>query len=61
MDHSGRYIFARLCLGKNDCEVFTGSPLYLQEGEFFSEDEFVVRSRVTVIYVAVTKALNMMT
>ena len=39
MDHSGRYIFARLCLGKNDCEVFTGSPLYLQE--FFSEDEFV--------------------
>ena len=41
MDHSGRYIFARLCLGKNDREVFTGSPLYLQEGEFFSEDEFV--------------------
>ncbi len=41
MDHSGHYIFAPLCLGKNDCEVFTGSPLYLQEGEFFSEDEFV--------------------
>ena len=32
MDHSGRYIFARLCLGKNDREVFTRSPLYLQEG-----------------------------
>jgi len=28
-------------LGKNDREVFTRSPLYLQEGEFFSEDEFV--------------------
>jgi hypothetical protein len=41
MDHSGCCIFARLCLRKNDHEVFTGSPLYLQEGEFFSEDEFV--------------------
>jgi hypothetical protein len=41
MDHSGRYIFACICLGKNDHEVFTSSPLYLQEGEFFSEDEFV--------------------
>jgi len=41
MDHSGRYIFARICLGKNDCEVFTSSPLYLQEGEYFSVDEFV--------------------
>ena len=41
MDHSGRYIFACICLGKNDREVFTGSLLYLQEGEFFLEDEFV--------------------
>ncbi len=41
MDHSGRYNFARLCLGKNDREVFTASPLYLQEDEFFSVDEFV--------------------
>jgi hypothetical protein len=41
MDHSGCYIFARLCLGKNDHEVFTASPLYLQEGEFFLVDEFV--------------------
>ena len=41
MDHSGRYIFARLCLGGNDREVFTGSPLQLHEGDFFSNDEFV--------------------
>jgi hypothetical protein len=41
IDHSGCYIFARLCLGKNDREVFTASPLYLQEGEFVSIDEFV--------------------
>jgi hypothetical protein len=41
MDHSGHYIFACLCLGKNDHEVFTASPLYLQEGECFSVDEFV--------------------
>jgi len=34
-------IFACICLGKNDGEVFTGSPLYLQEGEFFSDNEFV--------------------
>jgi hypothetical protein len=41
MDHSRCCIFARICLGKNDREVFTGSPLYLQEGDFFLEDEFV--------------------
>jgi hypothetical protein len=35
MDHTGCYIFLRVCLGKNDPEVFTGSPLYLREGEFF--------------------------
>jgi hypothetical protein len=29
MDHSGCYIFACICLGKNDREVFTGGPLYL--------------------------------
>jgi len=28
-------------LGKNDREVLTSSPLYLQEGDYFSEDEFV--------------------
>jgi hypothetical protein len=41
MDHSGRYIFACLCLEKNDHEVFTASPLYLHESEFFSGDEFI--------------------
>jgi hypothetical protein len=41
MDHSGHYIFACICLGKNDHEVFTGSPLYLQEGEFFLDNEFI--------------------
>jgi len=41
MDHSGQFIYARLCLGANDREVYTSSPLYLQEGNYFSEDEFV--------------------
>jgi len=40
-DHTGRYIYVRVCLGRNDREVFTSSPLYLQEGDFFSEDEFI--------------------
>ena len=38
MDHSGRYTYLRLCLGKNDREVFTGSSLYLQEGNFFHQE-----------------------
>ena len=33
--------FHPLCLGKNDHEVFTASPLHLQEVEFFSDDAFV--------------------
>ncbi len=41
MDHTGRYIFVRVSLGKNDREVLTSSPLYLQERGFFSADEFV--------------------
>jgi hypothetical protein len=41
MDHSGRFIYAHVCLGKNDRGVFTSSLLYLQEGDYFSEDEFV--------------------
>jgi len=41
MNHSGWYIYARICLGKNDCEVFTNSPLYLSRGDHFSDDEFV--------------------
>jgi hypothetical protein len=40
-DHSGRYIYTCVCLGKNDCEVFTSSPLYLSEGDYFLDDEFV--------------------
>jgi hypothetical protein len=38
MDHSGWYIYARICLGS---EVFTSSPLYLSEGDYFLDDEFV--------------------
>jgi hypothetical protein len=41
MDHAGRFIFARICLGGNDREVYTSSPLYVQEGNYFSDDEFV--------------------
>ncbi len=41
MDHTGRYIFLLLCLGRNDREVFTGSPLYLREGEFFSDNQWI--------------------
>jgi hypothetical protein len=41
MDHLGWYIFACICLGKNDHEVFTSSPLYLEEGDYFLEDEFL--------------------
>jgi len=33
MDHSGQYIYACICLGKNGCEVFTSS--------YFWDDEFV--------------------
>jgi hypothetical protein len=58
MDHSGRYIFACLCLGKNDHEVLTASPLYLQEGEFFLDDEFIASNmylRVMVVCTAVSR------
>jgi hypothetical protein len=41
MDHSGRFIFARVSLGGNDRECYTGSPLYLQEGKYFSDGQFV--------------------
>ena len=41
MDHSGRFIYGKLCLGANDREVYTNSSLYLQEGNYFSGDEFV--------------------
>jgi hypothetical protein len=41
IDHSGRFIFVRVSLGNNDREVYTTSPLYLDEGAFFSNGEFV--------------------
>jgi hypothetical protein len=41
MDHSGRFIFARVSLGGNDRECYMGSPLYLQEGKYFSDGQFV--------------------
>ena len=41
MDHTGRFIYVRLCLGRNDREVLTSSPLYLLEGDYFSENEWV--------------------
>jgi len=41
MDHSGHCIFAHLCLGANDRDVYTSSPLYLHEGDYFSGEEFV--------------------
>jgi hypothetical protein len=41
MDHSGRFIFARVSLGGNDRDCYTDSPLYLQEGKYFSDDQFV--------------------
>ncbi len=34
-DYTGWFIYVRVALGKNDHEVFTSSPLYLQEGQFF--------------------------
>jgi hypothetical protein len=41
LDHSGRYIYSKVCLGINDREVFTSSSLYFQEVDLFSLEEFV--------------------
>jgi hypothetical protein len=41
IDHSGRFIFCRVCLGNNDREVYTMSPLYLSKGDYFSGNKFV--------------------
>jgi hypothetical protein len=41
MDHSIQFIFARLRLGGYDRDVYTSNPLYQQEGNYFSDDEFV--------------------
>jgi hypothetical protein len=34
-------IDVRVCLGCNDHDIFTSSPLYLNEGNCFCEDEFM--------------------
>jgi hypothetical protein len=39
MDYPGCYIFAQVCLGINDHELF--KSILLQEGEYLSNDEFV--------------------
>jgi hypothetical protein len=41
INHSGKFIFVRVSLGNNDREVYTTSPLYLDECAFFSIGEFV--------------------
>jgi hypothetical protein len=61
MDHSGCYIYVKVVLGKNDREVLISSPLYLQEGEYFSGKllllmvhlmgmgDFVARTKIQVM------------
>jgi hypothetical protein len=46
MDHSGHSIYAQVCLGKDNCEVFTSSLLYFQEGECFSPNDFTAAAGV---------------
>ncbi len=41
MDHTGCFIYAQMCLGRNDKEVLTSNPLYLLEGNYFSDAEWV--------------------
>jgi hypothetical protein len=41
MDHTDRFIYVWLCLGRNDRQVLTSSPLYLLEGDCFSDNEWV--------------------
>jgi hypothetical protein len=41
MDHTVRFIYPQLCLGGNDREVLMSSPLYLLEGDYFSDNEWV--------------------
>jgi hypothetical protein len=63
MDHAGQYIYSHVCLGKNDQEVFTSSPLHLQEGDYFSMDELwhlMEHLRVTVISNAVARTQSIM-
>jgi hypothetical protein len=35
-------LYVRFCLGTNDNEVLTSSPLYLQEGDYCLPEKFVV-------------------
>lgn len=41
MDFTGRYIYVDVALAKNDREMFTSSPLYLQEGQWFSDGQWI--------------------
>jgi len=41
IDRQGRFIYARLCLPTNDREALTSSPLYLQQGEYFTDGEWI--------------------
>ena len=41
IDRTGRIIFFRICLGNNDRECLTQSPLYLQQGLYFADDEWI--------------------
>ena len=41
MDYTGRYIYVYVGLAKNDREMFTSLPLYLQHGYWFSDGEFI--------------------
>jgi hypothetical protein len=40
MNHSGHFLYLWITLGKNDRKVLTSSPLFLEEGEYFSVIEF---------------------
>jgi hypothetical protein len=41
MDHTGRFIYIQIFLGRNDREVLTSGPVYLLECSYFSDDEWV--------------------
>lgn len=42
MDWTGRFIYVHVGLAKNDRDMWTSTPLYLQEGLFFSPGEYVM-------------------
>lgn len=41
MDYSGRYLYVHVALAKNDRDMFTASPLYMNEGEYFSAGQWL--------------------